>query len=178
MSTEQIILPSVNEHLGYFYFLMMSNSVNVSCFIYYEFSMVTTTEFKIPIHPHILQTLWNDLNLWQSSERKWCFTMLSICFSMVTNGLSKHSFPWFFFCFLNNDYSCLLSNFLLVLILICRLIYIFWIPILCQLCITILFSKFVFCLFTLFVVIHKSLYIKVHKHKSSLYIKVIHNFYT
>lgn len=78
--------------------------------------------------------------------------MLSICFSMVTNGLSKHSFPWFFFCFLKNDYSCLLSNFLLVSILICRLIYIFWIPILCQLCITMLFSKFVFCLFTLFMV--------------------------
>ena len=95
---------------------------------------------------------------------------------------SQFAFPWLlmdwenthvpavFFYFSKNYYSRLLYNSVLVLILICRLIYISWIPILSQLCITILFTKFVFCLFTLFMClfIHKSSYFECSQIYQSL----------
>lgn len=104
---------------------------------------------------------------------------------MRENGVlpwSQFAFPWLlmdwenthvpavFFYFSKNDYSHLLSNFVLVLILICRLIYIAWIPILSQLCITTLLTKFVFCLFTLLMClfIHKSTYFECSQIYQSL----------
>lgn len=73
--------------------------------------------FKIPVHSHPP----NHLKLsCQSSEGKWCFIMVLICFSMVTNGLNIH-FPVFSF-FKKKKYWLFMSfvHFLLVLILICR----------------------------------------------------------
>ena len=84
-------------------------------------------------------------------------------------------FPVVFFYFSKNDYSCLLSNFVLVLILICRLIYIFWIPILSQLCIAILFAVCILPLHSLHGVF---LYIKVLNLNAIKFISLFFEYFT